>query len=131
MGSDMLQSFEPVLDKPQSRAPPVCCRVLGDEGAQVVTLMSARLLALNGGQVYTPMIQDLTSKLSFFGGDEHRALGLGQHTTYVVERAIRDVACQPVAGGGGDPGAPDLVERVGQQVAQGLALKGLQVHQRI
>src|SRR5262249_59804083 len=60
MGGDVLQGFEPVLDKPEDRTPPVCHRVLGDESAQIVTFMGARLLALNVSQVYAPMLQDLT-----------------------------------------------------------------------
>src|SRR5215470_20249628 len=47
MGGDVLQSFEPVLNKPEDWAPPVCRRVLGDERTQIVTFMGASLLALN------------------------------------------------------------------------------------
>src|SRR5215471_18726747 len=112
MGGDVLQGFESVLDKPEDRAPPVCRRVLGDERTQIVTFMGARLLALNVSQVHTPMIQNLTGEFPFFGGDEHRALGLCQQTPDVVEWAVWHVACQPVVGGGSDPGASDLVERV-------------------
>src|SRR3954452_778323 len=123
MGSDMLQGFEPILDKPEDWAPPVCRRVLGDERTQIVTFMGARLLALNVGQVYTPMIQDLTGEFPFFGGDEHRTGGLSEQTPNVVEWAVRYVVCQPVIGGGSDPRAPDLVERVCQRGAQRLALR--------
>src|SRR5262252_3177997 len=123
MGGDMLQSFEPVLDKPEDRAPPVCRHVLGDEGAQIVTFMGACFLPLNVGQVYAPMLQDLTREFPFFGGDEHGAFGLSQQTPDVVEWAVWDVACQPVIGGGSNPLTPDFVERAGQRGAKRLALR--------
>ena len=62
MGGDVLQGFEPVLDKPEDRAPPVCGRVLGYERTQVVTFMGACLLPLYVSQVHPPMIQDLTGE---------------------------------------------------------------------
>src|SRR5262249_56766924 len=106
MGGDVLQGFEPILDKPEDRAPPVCRRVLGDEGAQIVTFMGARLLPLNVSQLYTPMLQDPTGEFPFFGGDEHGALGLSQQTPDLVKGAVWHVACQPVGGGGIDPLTP-------------------------
>src|SRR5262245_61149604 len=105
MGGDVLQGFESVLDEPQGRALPVCRCILGNQGAQVVTLMGARLLALDVGDVHAPMVQDLTGELPFFGGDEYGALRLGQQAAHVVERAIWGVARQPVIRTGSDPGA--------------------------
>src|SRR5689334_18692989 len=93
--------------------------------------MGASFLALNVGQMHTPMVQDLAGKLSFFGGDEHCIFGLSQQTTYVVEWAVWDVAFQPVTWSSGNPLAPDLVERVCQNGTQRLALRELRVHQLI
>src|SRR5690349_15210889 len=131
MGGDVLQGFESVLDKPEDWASPVYRRVQGDERTQIVTFMGARLLALNIGQVHTPMIQNLTGEFPFFGGDEHRTLGLSQQTPDLVQRAVRDIACQPVIGGGSDPRASDFVERLCQRVSKRLALRRVGVYQRI
>src|SRR5262249_13212344 len=129
MGGNVLQGFEPILDKPEDWAPPVCRRVLGDEGTQIVTFMSARFLPLNVGQVYAPMLQDLTGEFPFFGSDEHSALGLSQQTPDLVEGAVWHVACQPIVGSGSDPLTPDLVERVCQRGNQRFALGRCGGHQ--
>src|SRR5262250_1200901 len=118
MRGHVLQRLEAVLDEPHARATAVRRRVGGDERAQVVALVRARLLALDVRELHAPVVQDEPGKLSFLGGDEYRALRLAHEPAQLVEAAVGHVARDPVRTVRGDPLTPRVVQRMGEEVLE-------------
>src|SRR5437867_3395476 len=128
MRGDVLEGLQPVLHEPQRRAPPPRRGVVDDQRAQVVALVGPGLLALDPGQPDIPVLQDLAGELPFLRRDDHGALGLAHQAPQLLESAVRNVPREPVIPRGGDPLAPDVVQRALEHADQLLAAGPLRAH---